>query len=692
QFAGYYAAIEKGYYREAGLNVTLIEAKPDHDPVQAVLDGEADFGVGTSELILLRNENKPIVILADIYQHSPLILLTRQDKAEDIQDLHDKVIMIEPQSAELYAYFKYEGIDPLKLHTIPHTFNVNDLISGKVAAMSAYSTDEPYILSKAGIKYCVLTPREGGIDFYGDNLFTTEAVIRKNPDEVHAFLAASLKGWEYAMSHQEEIVDLILRKYNTQGKTREQLLFEASHTAQLLHPGLIEIGHINKGRWQHIANTYAEFGMLPQNFSLKGLLYEQDSKTYANWIYWLLAGIATATIAALLWLYPLIQLNRNLRSEIRERRKVESLLRESEKQYRNLAEQVPFPVSITDMDTQLLLFANRQATDLMEISYGDAVGTSALIFHSSRVDRERFIAQVRSGQEIKNLELSLRKSTGETVWVLLSAALVEFSGRKAMVAAFQDITYLREMQQELLKAKDHAETANAAKGSYLAIMTHELRSPITGIIGLARLMKDELKSPDQRENLDLIANTGESLNTLIGDILDHSKLEAGRVELEMEPINIRDFTGDLCRLFNAPAEAKKITLNCHIDAQIPTSVITDSMRLRQILGNLCTNAIKFTEVGGVDISVAATRTPDALWRLHFEVSDTGIGIASEETVRIFEPYVQANSVKRYGGTGLGLTISRDLARLLGGELSVKSTPGKGSRFTLEILAKEVVDL
>ncbi|MEO6845914.1 MAG: ABC transporter substrate-binding protein, partial [Chthoniobacterales bacterium] len=118
QFAGYSAAIEKGYYRDAGLNVTLVEAKPDHDSVQAVLDGEADFGVGTSELILLRNKNKPVVILADIYQHSPLILLTRQDKAEDIQSLHDKAIMIEPQSAELYAYFKYEGIDPLKLHTI----------------------------------------------------------------------------------------------------------------------------------------------------------------------------------------------------------------------------------------------------------------------------------------------------------------------------------------------------------------------------------------------------------------------------------------------------------------------------------------------------------------------------------------------------------------------------------------------
>ncbi|MEO8206183.1 MAG: ABC transporter substrate-binding protein [Chthoniobacterales bacterium] len=694
QFAGYYAAIEKGYYRDAGLDVTLKEAEPNQDPVNSVINGTAQFGVGTSELILLRNQKKPVVVLATIYQHSPLILLARADgETQDIQSLHDKPIMIEPQSAELFAYFKYEGVDPAKLNIIHHTYNVEDLIAGKVKAISAYSTDEPYILNKAKIKAFIFSPREGGIDFYGDNLFTTEQMLKEHPKDVHVFLSASLKGWEYAMSHPEEIVDLILRKYNTQGKTREQLLFEAEHTAQLMHPGLIEVGHMNKGRWQHIADTYAEFDMLPKGFSLNGFLYEKNLPPSHTWIYWLVMGILLATLAALFWLLPLIQLNRSLRSEIKERHHVESRLRTSEEQYRNLAEKVPFAVTITDLETNLLVFANQRSTDMMETTAEAAVGHPPMMYHVNLVDREFIVGEIRAGKMVKDFELALRTvKTGKLIWVLLSATLVEFSNRQCMVAAFQDITQQRNMQEELKAAKDAAEAAHASKSSYLAVMSHELRSPLSGIIGLAHLMKEAIpKNSDQEENLDLIASTSEGLLKLISDILDHSKLQAGRVNLEMEPVETAGFLRELTRLFFAPAHAKNITFHSEISPDVPAVIITDSMRLRQILGNLLTNAIKFTEAGNVDIKVSAHRASgekNNQWRLRFEVRDTGIGISPEEIGQLFQPYSQTSTARRYGGTGLGLAISRDLAQLLGGELSAQSTPGKGSLFTLEILAQE----
>lgn len=143
QFAGYYAAMAQGYYREAGLDVTLVEAKPGKDPVEAVLNGAADFGVGTSELLLLRGQGKPVVVLATIFQHSPLVLLARQtNEITDLQALHNQPIMIEPQSAELFAYFENEGINPDRLQIVHHTFDVDDLIEGRVAAMSAYVTDD----------------------------------------------------------------------------------------------------------------------------------------------------------------------------------------------------------------------------------------------------------------------------------------------------------------------------------------------------------------------------------------------------------------------------------------------------------------------------------------------------------------------------------------------------------------------
>src|SRR5262249_7031250 len=130
---------------------------------------------GTSELLLLRSKGEPVVVLAAIFQHSPLVLLARKtDRIGDLQALHDQPVMIEPLSAELFAYFRNEGIDPAKLHIVPHSFDVNDLISGRVAAMSGYSTDEPFTLRQAGVDFLTFSPRAGGIDFYGDNLFTTE--------------------------------------------------------------------------------------------------------------------------------------------------------------------------------------------------------------------------------------------------------------------------------------------------------------------------------------------------------------------------------------------------------------------------------------------------------------------------------------------------------------------------------------
>jgi len=314
QFAGYYAAIAQGYYREAGLEVSLVEAQPGHDPVEAVLAGRAEFGVGTSELLLLRGRGEPVVVLAAIFQHSPLVLLTRRtEQVDDLQALHDQPIMIEPQSAELFAYFRNEGIDPAKLRILPHTFEVRDLVEGRVAAMSDYVTDEPFLLRKVGVEHLTFTPRAGGIDFYGDNLFTTAAQIAAHPERVRRFRAASLRGWEYALAHPDEIVALILRDYS-QRKARAHLEFEAAQMTQLLHPGLIEIGHMNPGRWRHIAQTYEEFGMLPRGFDLDGFLYDPDPRPDYRWVFWVL-GVAGALVAgALFWVLPLLRLNAQLRA------------------------------------------------------------------------------------------------------------------------------------------------------------------------------------------------------------------------------------------------------------------------------------------------------------------------------------------------------------------------------------------
>jgi len=324
QFAGYYAAQAQGYYQAVGLDVEIIPCQPDEDAVQKVLQGKAEFGVGSTELLLLREQGAPEVALAVIFQHSPLALMTI--KQSDLQSIHDLVgrkIMIEPGSSELYAYLNEEGLSSDKFTLLPHGFQTKDLIAGNVNAMSAYVTDEPFDLIKAGQEYVLYSPRAAGIDFYGDNLFTTESRLKLKPEMVKAFREASLKGWEYAMQHPEELVQLIYSRYS-QRHSIEHLRFEAHQMGPLLRTDLVEIGHMNPGRWQHIADTYTKLGMMKPDFNFKGFLYDPNPPAPdLRWLY-ILIGLVTLAIAVVSAIAVYIyRTNARLRQEVDERKRAE---------------------------------------------------------------------------------------------------------------------------------------------------------------------------------------------------------------------------------------------------------------------------------------------------------------------------------------------------------------------------------
>ena len=337
QFAGYYAALEQGYYREAGLDVRLVEASPKTNVVDEVVSGRAQFGVGTSALLLARRE-APVVALAVIFQHSPLILLAREDKVGNLHQLAGRDLMVEAHSEELLAYLRNEGLPPEKLHILPHSQSIADLIDGKVAAMSAYSTTEPYLLRRAGVPAIEFSPRAVGIDFYGDNLFTSQQELKRHPERVRAFRAASLRGWEYAMKHPDELIALILSRYNSQGLDRDFLAYEAARTAQLLQAQLVEIGHMNPGRWQHIADTYAALDMQAKGQLPADFLYEAAPERLPGWV--MPTGVAAAAaMLALAWLaLRNIQLGRQLKREIAAQQQAHRQLAQSEDHYRFMLE------------------------------------------------------------------------------------------------------------------------------------------------------------------------------------------------------------------------------------------------------------------------------------------------------------------------------------------------------------------
>jgi two-component system sensor histidine kinase RpfC len=248
--------------------------------------------------------------------------------------------------------------------------------------------------------------------------------------------------------------------------------------------------------------------------------------------------------------------------------------------------------------------------------------------------------------------------------------------------------YQHSLLRKLQLARREAESANKAKGDFLAVMTHELRTPLTGVIGMTNLLQSTPLSTEQREYVDSIAGSAEVLRALIGDILDLSKIEAHRLTLESISFDARAAILDVCNALQGQALAKGLELIIRVDPNVPSTVAGDLLRVRQILFNLLGNAIKFTHQGEVVVSVSARPAEDDLLRPHLllEVTDTGIGIPREKLDAIFESFWQADdsTTRRYGGTGLGTTIARDLTRLMGGRIAAESEVGKGSRFCVRL--------
>ena len=334
QFAGYYAAVEKGFYKAAGLDVEL---RPNGyngsfvSPVDAVLKGDAQYGISNSGLVLDYLNGKPVVVLAATLQHSAVSwIVLEKSGIRSIHDMAKKRLMTAfplTESLELLEPFRAEGIPPDKLQLVQTGFDIQPLIDGEIDAYDGYVTNEPFLLEEKGIPYRLIDPRTYGIDFYGDVLFTSQNELNTHPERVAAFRKASMDGWRYAMKHPEEIIELIMQKYAPQ-KTREHLRFEAKAMWNLMQPDIIEIGHMNPGRWLRISEVMTEHQRLVDAQMLNRFIYNQDDyqpslsryiriAVISSLMALLLAGIA-------IWIY---RTNRRLQREVEARQQAEQQLR-----------------------------------------------------------------------------------------------------------------------------------------------------------------------------------------------------------------------------------------------------------------------------------------------------------------------------------------------------------------------------
>ncbi len=456
QFAGYYAAIQQGYYREAGINVNLIEAVKGQNPSEAVFDGRAEFGVSTSDILIMRSQGQKAVVLANIFQHSPQILLAA--KKSGIQHVHDligKTIAMEQNAADIIAFLNDEGVTAGKYIVDQHAFNADKLIDGQIDAISAYSTDEPFVLNEANFEYTIISPLMGGIDFYGDVLFTTEALIKKEPVLVEKFREASLKGWKYAMENPEEIIELIYGKYS-QRHSREHLRFEANHMKNLIMPDVVEIGYSNPGRWKSIGNTYKKLNMVNASFTLDGMFYTDYLKPKMAIPWRLIAGFLLILLVVASVTYFFYNVSRKLKNEIKNRLKIEKKLIESEEQYRSLVENSPDAIII--YKDEKIVFANKESLRLMRAGSSDELTGKPVLqfvhpdYHTIVIERMKNATS--SEKVLPPIEEKLIRIDGSEVDVEIIAIPIQLLSKPAVQVIFHDLTGRRLSETALKESEE----------------------------------------------------------------------------------------------------------------------------------------------------------------------------------------------------------------------------------------------
>jgi PAS domain S-box-containing protein len=293
-------------------------------------------------------------------------------------------------------------------------------------------------------------------------------------------------------------------------------------------------------------------------------------------------------------------------------------------------------------------------------------------------------------------ESEMTFNDGRRLWIRWTQRAIKDDERTTMEyqAVGHDITERKEAEAALLRAKEAAEAADRAKSEFLAIVSHELRTPINAIVGFSKMLGSTTLTLDQREQVEMINSSGLALEKIIADILNLSKLESGKVDIEHAPFPIRSCVQDICAFYAPKARSVALALDSKVDSSVPEIVNSDEGRIRQILNNLIGNALKFTERGGVSVEVSCARgepiepgSHRRVARLFFAIKDSGIGIPPEKLDGLFQPFsqVDTSSTRRRGGTGLGLIISKRLCDLMGGSISVESRVGEGSTFRFSIL-------
>ena len=672
QFAGYYIAKEKGFYKEAGLEVNIKPFEFGIDIPNEVNTGRYDFAVGRETLILERSNNKKIVALYSLFQASPLILIsTKESEIKTITDFNNKRIMTtidDASEVSIKSMIISQNTDITDLKFIKHTHNIDDLIQKKTDVISAYSSKAPYHLQQKKIQYNTFAPKDFGFDMYSDLLYTNEANINNNLEQVLKFKEASLKGWEYAYSNIEESVDLILSKYNTQKLTKDELLFEAKVLKELSYYETDTLGNIDLNKLQRIYDLYNIMGLVNNKVKIKDFVLVENN--FAVFLKNVLKNLSKYIELPYIYFFIilfLILISLIIYKHIKLLEKEKQLLVKNNELVKNKKKlDEVFEASgegMWDWNIQTNhVDHNHTWYDILGLNSKRDFNTDiSTLIHPE--DKENVLRKIENtlNDNSKNYQSEHRlfKNNGEIVWVMDKGSIVEWDGKGnplRMAGSFSDITERKNAQSKI--EEQHKKLINSEKmasiGEMIGNIAHQWRQPLsvistasTGII----IQKEHglLKEDKLIEACNAINDNAQYLSKTIDDFRNFIKGDSQSIKFDL-----KNDTTSFLKIIDSSIK------NNHLDVILN---LTENINIQGYPNELIQCFINIFN-NAKDALVENNKEGDRFIFISQETINTNViikfrdnagGIPNDIIHKVFEPYFTTKHQSQ--GTGLGLHMT-----------------------------------
>lgn len=701
QAAGFYAAQLQGYFEQEGLkNVEILESSSSSPSIEYVLANENAYGVSSSELIESKALGSPVIILAPIFQHSPYVIISLKEKnILKPSDLIGKKLMASSGQGliQLKAMLEASKVDFEKIHIIEHTWDNKDITNGYADAMTGYISVETYQLKKEGYQTNSLKPIDYGVDFYGDILFTDYEETKKNPERVAAVKRASIKGWEYAMTHIDEISDYILTLpgVKERGITKENLIYEALMMQKLVKSDLVEIGHINKTRINNMIKLYKDFNVIDKFSDFSDFIFDETEKQkqterYYNYFWIGLIFSVLIFLGIFIW-------NRQLR------KKVATQIAKLEDEYKNrlIAEKI---ARESEERLELALSAARLGiwdSDLISgVVYRNDIWSEMLGYKPYEIEStyegwrklvhpedyeliDRSLKSHHKGQSLyNNYEHRLFTKKGEWKWILSLSKIVamnEEGDATRLIGIHIDIDEIKNKEIQLQALSDELIHSNRELEKFAYITSHNLRAPVVNIISLIELLNLEtIGDANNKVIIDKVQLSVQRLENTLNDLIE--VVSAKKQALAQKTI-IK--ISEVCNLVIANLESQLAKVNADIVLNFEGNDEVLYVRgiLESVMQNLLTNSVKYRNTAQ-KLKIEISTHSDSEYT-YIYVRDNGIGFDSDLLgQKIFRLYERIHH--HIEGKGMGLYLIKTQIESLNGKIDVYSKPMQGTLFTVAL--------